>query len=109
MRRVLVFCDWKNAWWKMQILRRSEEGVGVSPELAEGLSSYAHEQAAMECALAASFTGKWRAVRQRARPLIDKVMHTESASEDVIMEDAQIEILMGEEDDNAGGGSDYEE
>ncbi|KIM87958.1 hypothetical protein PILCRDRAFT_44104, partial [Piloderma croceum F 1598] len=59
MRRVLVFCGWKNTWWKEQIVNRPEGSVGVSPELVEGLSAYAESQAAMETALAMSFAGKW--------------------------------------------------
>ena len=105
MRRVLVFCDWKQAWWKQQIAYRSEE---VSPELADGLSAYAHEQVAMEAGIATSFAGKWRAVRERARPLIDKVMHTETANGDIIVADAEVAFFVGEEDDD-GGGSDFEE
>jgi len=48
MRCVLVFCEWKQAWWKQQIASRLE----VSPELADGLSAYAHKQAAMEAGIA---------------------------------------------------------
>jgi hypothetical protein len=112
MRRVLAFCDWKNVWWKAQIVHRTEgsgEGTVVSPELAEGLSAFAHEQAAMETALATSFAGKWRVVRERARPLVNSIMGVMPAGGDIFMEDAAVEFLMGEEDDNAGGGSDFEE
>ena len=109
MRRVLVFCGWKNTWWKEQIANRPEGSVGVSPELAEGLSAYAESQAAMETALAVSFAGKWKAVRARARPLINKLMNLEPADGESIIEDVEVEFLIGKEDDDAGGGSDFEE
>jgi hypothetical protein len=109
MRRVLVFCGWKNTWWKEQIANRPEGLAGVSSELAEGLSAYAESQAAMETALAMSFAGKWKAVRERARPLINKLMNLEPADGESIIEDVEVEFLIGEEDDDAGGGSDFEE
>jgi hypothetical protein len=59
IRRVLVFCGWKNTWWKEQIANRPEGLVGVSPELPEGLSAYVESQAAMETALAMSFAGQF--------------------------------------------------
>jgi hypothetical protein len=73
MRQVLGFCDWKNVWWKAQIVHRTEgsgEGTVVLPELTEGLSAFAHEQAAMETALVTSFAGKWRVVQEWACPLL---------------------------------------
>jgi hypothetical protein len=54
MRQVLIFCEWKNEWWKDQVSRRDN----LSTELAEGLQAYAGEQAAMELSLAGSFTAK---------------------------------------------------
>jgi hypothetical protein len=111
MRRALTFCEWKNGWWKDQVMHRTEDAEGsvLSSELTEGLLAYAEEQAVMESALAMSFMGKWRAVRERARPFINKVMGL-APDTDVIMEDAGvIEFLISEEDDNNGGGSDYEE
>jgi hypothetical protein len=105
MQWVLAFCEWKNAWWKEQVTQRP----AVSPEVDEGLSAYAQEQAAMETALNVSFTRKWSAVRTRAHPLINKLMGIEPVDADVTMEDAgDVEFLIGEEDDE-GGGSDYEE
>lgn len=118
MRRVLMFCEWKNRWWKDQVARRlvtlpeSEENRAfVSPELAEGLRAFSEDQAAQESALALSFSGKWSAVRARARPLINRVMGiVDPGGEDVVIDDpGMVEFLMGEEDDDAGGGSDYEE
>ena len=106
MRRVLVFCEWKNAWWKDQVTQRP----AVSPEVDEGLLAYAQEQAAMEMALSVSFARKWSAVCTRARPLINKLMGIEPVNADVTMEDSGvIEFFIGEENDEEGGGSDYEE
>ncbi|KAJ7694095.1 hypothetical protein B0H17DRAFT_931964, partial [Mycena rosella] len=39
MRRTLVFCTWKANWW----LKRAAPRTDVSPELAEGLQTYALE------------------------------------------------------------------
>jgi hypothetical protein len=109
MRRVLMFCEWKNGWWKDQVSKRDN----LSSELAEGLHAYAREQAAMELSLADSFTAKWAAVRLRAQPLVSRFWGSESDDIEMMVEDSEeevvVEFMVGEEDDNDGGGSDFEE
>jgi hypothetical protein len=107
MRRVLMFCEWKNMWWKEQVSRRE----GLASELTEGLQAYAAEQAAMELSLAASFTTKWAAVRRRAQPLISEFWGLESVDIENMTDESEaiVEFLVGKEDDNNGGGSDFEE
>lgn len=56
MRRVLEFLEWKARWWDT----RKSGWQGVSPDLMEGLRSYAVDQAGMQRALAASFRLLWK-------------------------------------------------
>ena len=55
MRRVLMFCQWKSAWWLEQVPLRE----GLHPQLAEGLQAYAEGQADMERRICLSWTAKW--------------------------------------------------
>ncbi|KAF9471895.1 hypothetical protein BDN70DRAFT_819429 [Pholiota conissans] len=57
MRRVLEYLDWKERWW---LEKRNSRIVGVSPDLAEGLMSYAEGQAAMHASLSVTFIKAWR-------------------------------------------------
>jgi hypothetical protein len=56
MRRVVVYLNWKGDWWVLQAKRR--QGV-VTPDIANGLSSYAYRQAAYSRQLAASCLVYW--------------------------------------------------
>ncbi|KAF9470843.1 hypothetical protein BDN70DRAFT_901798 [Pholiota conissans] len=69
MRRVLAFLDWKARWW------RAREGVksGVSKDLAEGLTSYAHGQAALQEELSTHFRRLWKSPLQEAMSLADGI------------------------------------
>ena len=105
---MIVFCDWKARWWNDQ-QTDGRDMEGLSDELAEGLLAYAGRQAAVEASLANRFTQKWAAVRRRAQPLIARFWGTDS---DITMsepEEEVVEFLVGEEDDDAGRGSDFDE
>lgn len=72
MDRVLKYCGWKHVWWKAQILRRLPKlGGRIHKSLREGLAAYAEQQAHMENALALDWQEKWRAVRERAVPILE--------------------------------------
>jgi hypothetical protein len=113
MRQVqLMFCEWKEAWWKEQ----SSHRVDLPDELSERLCAYAEEQAATEVAMAKDFDKKWSAVRRRAQPIIAKfwgLALDDSDGMDIAAEDGAEEqvviFVVGEEDDNDGGGSDYKD
>lgn len=55
MRRVLEFLEWRARWWEV----RGSRMLHVSADLAEGLRSYAEDQANLQKALAASFRHLW--------------------------------------------------
>lgn len=106
---MIEFSEWKVRWWKEQAFQWQD----VSSELAEGLRAFAEEQADMEVTIANRFASQWAPVRRRALPVIDKFWGTKLADIDVVMGDIEeveiVEFLVGEEDDNDGGGSDFEE
>ncbi|KAF8155172.1 hypothetical protein BJ912DRAFT_818400, partial [Pholiota molesta] len=56
MRRVLQFLDWCAKWWEA----RQTPWTGVTPELKEGLKSYAISQAAVQQGLSAAFQAIWK-------------------------------------------------
>ncbi|PPQ82081.1 hypothetical protein CVT26_003681 [Gymnopilus dilepis] len=56
MRRVLVYLEWRAAWWTSRKAARSVQDV----VLAEGLSSYCTDQAALQERLKASFQEIWK-------------------------------------------------
>lgn len=51
MRRVLQFCEWKQAWWQTQQTRQVLDEPH-NKTLGEGLMAYSEEQIAMERAIA---------------------------------------------------------
>jgi hypothetical protein len=107
MRQMIEYCGWKASWWKQQASQRGD----VSPELAEGLLAFAEEQAAIEDSIAVRFASQWAPIRKRASSLITKFWGTEPDGMDIIMSDSEEEIVefpVGEEDDD-GGGSDFDE
>lgn len=108
MGRVLMYCDWKHAWWKTQILRRLPElGDRTNKTLREGLAAYAEQQAHMESALALNWQERWRTVRERAVPILEGNTPTEALEDDeaVGMADAlpTIEIEFCEDDEETDG------
>ncbi|KAJ6591797.1 hypothetical protein DFH09DRAFT_1306514 [Mycena vulgaris] len=88
MRRVLVFCSWKASWWDD---RRSPR-PGVSAELAEGLCTFAKEQAARERRWGEKWARQWAPLRAQLA-LADVLVDVEDALE-VELED---EVTYGEE------------
>ncbi|KAH8115645.1 hypothetical protein DFH11DRAFT_1507356, partial [Phellopilus nigrolimitatus] len=61
MRRTLVYCDWKAAWWRDQAsLRNVSEGpVYGHEQVVSGIHAYAGKQAHTWEAIATSFAEKW--------------------------------------------------
>ncbi|KAF9550947.1 hypothetical protein CPC08DRAFT_738337 [Agrocybe pediades] len=57
MRRMLLFLEWKAAWWDQQLTSRQVN----SKELAEGLQAYTNSQACLQRALLAEFRKLWKA------------------------------------------------
>lgn len=61
MRRILVYCDWKANWWRVQSSRRGD----ATPEVAAGLRAYAEKQAVLWESLATSFASMWYTILVR--------------------------------------------
>jgi hypothetical protein len=61
MRRVLVYFEYKAAWW---VERSGAEGREVTPQLAEGLRAYANSQAQLQRDIALKFQAKWEVLRR---------------------------------------------
>lgn len=61
MRRVIAYFHYKAAWW---VERGNAEGRQVTPELAEGLLSFAEDQAQLQRDLASKFEAKWEYLRR---------------------------------------------
>ncbi|KAF7967636.1 hypothetical protein HWV62_33617 [Athelia sp. TMB] len=55
MSRVLAFLSWHSVWWDRQVGRRTD----LTPEAAEGVSAYAHRQAAIRRKIRSSFDILW--------------------------------------------------
>lgn len=92
MRRVLEFLEWKAAWWD----ERLDGLTNISADLAEGLRSYAADQAALQRSLATSFHHLWM---------------TPLARVDAVVKEAQQESIEGDDDtiEPDGGGDDDNE
>lgn len=108
MRRVLVFCQWKSAWWLEQVPLRE----GLRPQLAEGLQAYAEGQADMERRICLSWTAKWSQARELAAPILQAALGTTSAvlRQETVAESADMmEVDIEEDHDGAAGDSDFEE
>lgn len=117
MRRVLVFCRWKATWWKEQV------GFRTTTVLIDaGLRAYSERQAAMEDNIAALFSRKWEAVRVQAWPVIEKLWGRVGGSMVEPDDDLDLDIGgssiveldfgalgIGDAEDEAAYGSDYEE
>jgi hypothetical protein len=61
MRCVLVYFEYKTAWW---VERSNTEGREVTPQLVEGLYTYANNQAQLQHNITFKFEVKWEALRQ---------------------------------------------
>jgi len=72
MRRTLQFCSWKAKWWRDQ---QSLRVLATDHILSDGLKAFAEQQAAQEFDIAKDWEVKWRAMRQRARPIVDGILH----------------------------------
>lgn len=73
MRRSLEFCKWKASWWVDQLDHRAVTLPEGDP-IREGLEAYAHQQAALEIQTKDAWELEWRAIRDRAQPIIQVVM-----------------------------------
>lgn len=73
MRRSITYCRWKAAWWIQQQVARALKLPEGDP-ICEGMEAYAKQQAAHELMLASSWAERWLPVRQRARPLLVKLL-----------------------------------
>ena len=56
MRRVRVTMEVKAVWWEGKVISADDS---LSPEVAEGVSAYARQQAAVQMSLLASFVRRW--------------------------------------------------
>jgi hypothetical protein len=99
MRRVLAYFEYKAAWW---VERGDAEGREVSPELAEGLRSYAEDQAQLQHNLASKFSAKWEALRLEGitREELDRLAGVMEASDQFVQEDDELDgVETGSEED----------
>lgn len=79
MRRVLLFCIWRAAWWRRQPDQRALD-LEDHPYLLRGLNAYAAKQAAQEDTILQNWSAKWRAARAKAVPIINSVFPDEARS-----------------------------
>jgi hypothetical protein len=108
MRRVLVFCQWKESWWKEQAPRRED----IPSQLAEGLGAYAEEQAAMEGCICRAWTDKWAVARELAKPILLAAWGGASAmlaEEEEAGPLSTIELDLEEGEDGNGGNPYFED
>lgn len=89
MCRVLVYCQWKKAWWaewasiRECVSTELPDSVHgplrqvLSQELAEGLQAFVAEQGDMEDRMGAAWAVKWAGCHELARPIIAAVMGVE--------------------------------
>lgn len=73
MRRTLTYCKWKATWWRNQPSLRTPI-LTNNPNLLEGLGAYAAKEAALEDSISVAWAAKWKGARERARPIIDRVL-----------------------------------
>jgi hypothetical protein len=69
MRRVLVYCGWKEKWW---IERAGIRQVGCSI-LQEGIRAYALQQSSLERQRRLRWATQWAAVRERGKVVRDQL------------------------------------
>lgn len=111
MRRILVYCTWKAKWWRTESVRRVPELQDNDPCLTEGLAAYGERQAALEDSIFTKWTVKWKGIRDRAHPIILRVLGKEwdAANPAGILEPEIIEIEIDDDrddDDNEDDGFD---
>jgi len=100
MRRVLQFCGWKADWWRNQIgLRNTDTTDNL---VLDGLKAFAEQQAAQEVRIATDWAAKWRAVRIRAKPIIDGIPDNYCEVHDG--ESDTVAIYIEDEDEDDGNG-----
>jgi hypothetical protein len=104
MRRILVFCYWKAAWWMEQVPLRE----GVSGPLAEGLRAYAEEQADMERRIHSVWEVKWAGARSLAQPII-QAFWGEIPTEPTEQVVGPIELDIEDDREGNADDSDFEE
>lgn len=68
MRRVAAYCGWKANWWLERVNARPD----ISPELAEGLSAYAHKQASMFLDLQLRCDNDWASTREQGLKFLEQ-------------------------------------
>lgn len=98
MRRVLVYLEYKAAWW---VECGDAEGRETSPALAEGLRAYAEGQAQLQRDLYSKFSDKWALVR--AGEVVDENGLVESDDELDGAGEGSDEEAMGEADEEDEG------
>ena len=111
MRRIVVYLEWKAAWWKAQASRRTVDNSA----LAQGLSAYAYRQESLLTLLAASSAMKWgNALRSNGvtAEWVNKYVPLVPLSEDGSSGDLVRDSRCDAEDDNEclddGGGLENE-
>jgi hypothetical protein len=108
MRRVLVYCRWKEIWWIEQIPRRE----GLPANVADGLHAYAHRQADMERRICSTWTTKWAHARTLAEPILSAALGAASATarQELVAEASElVELHIEEDHDRYAADSDFEE
>lgn len=93
MRRCIVYCHWKAAWWSQKFERLS----AVEPTLGEGLVTYASQQMSFEQQRAHFWEEKWSSIRSRAQ----LIRQTHLGEEESSLSVPELEVeLDGEEELN---------
>ncbi|KJA15107.1 hypothetical protein HYPSUDRAFT_208168 [Hypholoma sublateritium FD-334 SS-4] len=100
MRRMLDFLKYKADWWENEAMSR----MTASPELREGLSSYAASQADVQTGLASSFVWLWRKpldlVKERQVDKESQAAAINLAEQDMILDDNNADGDGGDDDDD---------
>ena len=108
---MLSYCEWKAAWWQEQPALRLPL-LDHNPGLVEGLKAYGEKQAALEDSIRVKWTAKWKAARDCARPIIDRLLGPEwddiglsgmSSGPETKTTTAVVEIDPDDDDDEAVG------
>jgi hypothetical protein len=104
MRQVLAYFEYKSTWWEE---RKTGQGRQVSPEIAEGLLSYAQGQAQLQQDIASRFATMWAPLR--AEITVEQLTRLET-SDNREDEDGMDGAETGSEEEfveDAEGGEDY--
>ena len=79
MRRSIEFCRWSASWWEGQASLRARTTL---PHVAEGIATYAFEQAHDERQREQKWAAKWTLIRQRAALILDKFLSDHGDEDD---------------------------